>query len=125
MITSIKRDFNLFPNIVGIVTTDNLTAITTAGYWKSQMLQVEAVNNGVFNWEIEDLVLIYYSNGLIGFFTFDSESLAFVALSESGGLSPSLSSGNIFVGNASRPALRCQATAIWIIQALSPLLITL
>ena len=41
MITSIKREFNLFPNIVGIVTSDDLTTITTAGYFSTQLSAVE------------------------------------------------------------------------------------
>jgi hypothetical protein len=104
MITSIKREFNLFPNIVGIVTTDDLAVITTAGYFGSQADDVELLNNGVWQWEIEDLVLIYYATGQIGFFTYDATTDAFVALAANGGLSNTLSSGFIFVGNASNVA---------------------
>jgi hypothetical protein len=104
MITSIKREFNLFPNIVGIVTTSDLTAITTAGYFSSESANVELLNNGVWQWEPEDLVLIYYSAAQIGFFTYDATTDAFVALAANGGLSNTLSSGNIFVGNSSNVA---------------------
>jgi hypothetical protein len=103
-ITSIKREFNLFPNIVGIVTTNDLTDITTAGYFASQADAVELLNNGVWEWELEDLVLIYYSAAQIGFFTYDATTDAFVALAANGGLSNTLSSGNIFVGNSSNVA---------------------
>jgi hypothetical protein len=105
MITSIKREFNLFPNIVGIVTTDDLAVITTAGYFLgTQLAQVELLNNGVWQWEIEDLVLIYYATGQIGFFTYDATTDAFVALAANGGLSNTLSAGYVFVGNASNVA---------------------
>ena len=100
MITSIKREFNLFPNIVGITTTDDLTVITTTGYFNSQLAQVELLNNGVWQWEIEDIVLIYYATAQIGWFTYDAATDSFVALADVG-LSSTLPSGDIFVGNAS------------------------
>jgi hypothetical protein len=104
MITSIKREFNLDPNIVGIITTDNLTAITTTGYFSTQLAQVELLNNGVWQWEPEDIVLIYYATGLIGWFTYDATTDAFVALAANGGISNTLPSGDIIVGNASNVA---------------------
>lgn len=104
MITSIKREFNLFPNIVGIVTTDDLTAITTTGYFASQQADVELLNNGLWQWEPEDLVLIYYATAQIGFFTYDATTDAFVALADNGNLSNTLPSGDIFVGNVSNIA---------------------
>lgn len=104
MITSIKREFNLFPNIVGIVTTDNLSTITTADYFSSQAADVELLNNGVWQWENEDIVLIYYATAQIGWFTYDATTDAFVSLAANGGLSNTLPSGDIFVGNASNVA---------------------
>jgi hypothetical protein len=103
-ITSIKREFNLFPNIVGIVTTANLSTITTAGYWLNEDANVQLLNNGEWQWELEDLVLIYYATNQIGFFTFDSVNNTFISLAANGGLSPTLPSGDIFVGNASNVA---------------------
>jgi hypothetical protein len=103
-ITSIKREFNLFPNIVGIVTTDNLGTITATDYFSSQLAAVELLNNGVWQWENEDLVLIYYATAQIGFFTYDATTDAFVALAANGGLSNTLPSGDLFVGNASNVA---------------------
>lgn len=104
MITSIKREFNLFPNIVGIVTTDDLTAITTADYFSSQAATVELLNNGVWQWEPEDIVLIYYATAQIGWFTYNASTDAFVSLAANGGLSNTLPSGDMFVGNASNVA---------------------
>lgn len=103
-ITSIKREFNLFPNVVGIVTTDNLTAITTAGYFASQADAVELLNNGVWEWQAEDIVLIYYATNLIGWFTYDASTDAFVSVPANGGISNTLPSGDIIVGNASNVA---------------------
>jgi hypothetical protein len=104
-ITSIKREFNLFPNIVGIVTTDNLSTITTAGYFfGTQSENVELLNNGEWEWENEDVVLIYYATNLIGWFTYDATTDAFVSLAANGGLSNTLPSGDIFVGNGSNIA---------------------
>lgn len=104
MITSIKREFNLFPNIVGIVTTDDLTTITTTGYFATQLAQVELLNNGVWQWETEDIVLIFYATDLIGWFTYDATTDAFVSVAANGGISNTLPSGDIIVGNASNVA---------------------
>ena len=104
MILSIKREFNLFPNIVGIVTTDDLAVITTTDYFSSQAADVELLNNGVWQWENEDIVLIYYATAQIGWFTYDATTDAFVSLAANGGLSNTLPSGDIFVGNASNVA---------------------
>lgn len=103
-ISSIKREFNLFPNIVGIKTSANLSTITTAGYFLNESDNVDLLNNGVWQWENEDLVLIYYSAAQIGFFTFDAVNNTFISLATNGGLSNTLASGNIFVGNASNIA---------------------
>lgn len=112
MITSIKREFNLFPNIVGIVTTDDLATITTADYFSSQSADVELLNNGVWQWENEDIVLIYYATAQIGWFTYDATTDAFVSLAANGGLSNTLPSGDIFVGNASNVATAAAVTGI-------------
>lgn len=78
-ITSIKREFNLLPNIVGIVTTADLTTITTADYWLNEQDNINSLNNGEWEWQPEDLVLIYYSDAQIGFFTFDATTQAFIS----------------------------------------------
>lgn len=104
MITSIKREFNLFPNIVGIVTTDDLAVITTTGYFSSQLAAVELLNNGVWQWEVEDIVLIFYATDLIGWFTYDASTDAFVSVPANGGISNTLPSADIIVGNSSNVA---------------------
>jgi hypothetical protein len=98
-ITSIKREFNLFPNLVGIVTSDDLTAITTAGYFASQADAVALLNNGAWEWQAQDMVLIYYGAGLIGWFTYDATTDAFVSWAANGGISNTLPSGDIIVGS--------------------------
>lgn len=76
-VTSIQRDFAQTPNIVRIGTSDSLVAIVTAGYWTSQQTYVHALQHGNFVWVDGDLVAINYANG-DGFFTFDSDTQAFV-----------------------------------------------
>jgi len=109
-ITSIKREFNLSPNFVGIQTTADLAAITTTDYFANEKNNIEFLNNGVWQWErndlgeITDLILIFYSPVQIGFFTFDESTQSFVSLADNGNLSNTLPSAEIFVGNASNIA---------------------
>lgn len=104
MITAIKREFNLFPNIVGIVATDDLAVITATGYFSTQLAAVELLNNGVWEWQDEDIVLFYYATAQIGWFTYDATTDAFVSVAANGGLSNTLPAGDIFVGNVSNVA---------------------
>ncbi len=103
-ITAIGRYFVGDPNIVAIVTTDDLAAITTTGYVTAQQANIEALQNGEFQWTETDLVLMYYSPAQIGFFTYDAVNFTFDALNPSGGLADTLQSGDIFVGNVSNVA---------------------
>lgn len=104
-ITSLLRNFNGDPNIVTMVTTSSNSDITTNGFWAlpATIADVEALQNGDFQTAVSDLWLIYYATG-VGFYTFNSATNAFVALTGNAGLSTTLSSGNIFVGNASNVA---------------------
>lgn len=104
-ITSLIRNFNGDPNIVTMVTTSSSTDITTTGFWAlaATIADVEALQNGDFEQSVTDLWLIYYATG-IGFYTFNSSTNAFVALTGNAGLSTTLSSGNMFVGNSSNIA---------------------
>lgn len=104
-ITSLLRNFNGDPNIVTMVTDSSAATITTNGFWAlpATITNVQTLTNGVFQTSTTDLWLIYTSNG-VGFYTFNSASNAFVALTGNAGLSSTLSAGNIFVGNASNIA---------------------
>jgi hypothetical protein len=104
-ILAIARNFNGDPNIVTMVTDDTAAEITTNGFFTGPVIsaQVEALQNGVFETAVTDLWLIYLTDG-IGFYTYDSATGAFVALTGNAGLSSTLSSGNVFVGNASNVA---------------------
>lgn len=103
-ITAISRDWGVDPAIVRIVTTDNLAAITTAGYITAQADNIAALNNGAFEWVYDDGVYIYYADGQ-GLFTRDASTEAFVAEPASpGSLSNTLQNGRVFVGNASNIA---------------------
>ncbi len=105
-ILAIGRYFVGDPNIVSIVTDDDLTEITTTGYLElpATLDSIALLQNGEFQWTETDLVLIYYATAQIGFFTHDAVNNCFDALAPSGGLSDTLQNGDIFVGNASNLA---------------------
>lgn len=105
-ISAISRLFDGEPNIVTIVTDNDLAEITTTGYLDLPAIadSIELIQNGEFQWTDTDLVLIHYDGSLIGFFTYDATNRCFDALAPSGGLSNTLQDGNIFVGNASNLA---------------------
>jgi hypothetical protein len=111
-ITAIARNFDGNPNIVTVVTTDTLSTITTAGYLTGAAIlaEIEALQNGNFQWASTDIVLISYApNFLINFFTYDPVNFTFIANPAAGGVTNTLPSGDIFVGNGSNLA---QARAI-------------
>lgn len=105
-ITAIGRYFVGDPNIVSIVTTDDLATITATGYLDTAAViaAIDLLQNGEFQWTETDLVLIYYSSAQIGFFTHDVTNACFDALAAPSGLSNTLQSGDIFVGNSSNVA---------------------
>lgn len=104
-ITSLLRNFNGDPNLVTMVTDSSAAAITTNGFFTSDasIADIQALNNGDFQFLVTDLWLIYNSNG-VGFYTYNSATGAFVALTGNAGLSSTLSSGNMFVGSAGNVA---------------------
>lgn len=104
-ISSLLRNFNGDPNIVTMVTDSSLATITTNGFLllPATLADMQLLNNGVFEYADTDLWLIYYSDG-IGFFTRNDSTNAFVSLAANGGLSNTLSSGNLFVGSAGNVA---------------------
>lgn len=106
-ITAIGRYFDGNPNIVAIVTDDNLATITTAGYLTGASIaaNIDTLQNGTFQWQDTDMVLISYApNFLVNWFKYDSANHTFVANPAAGGLSNTLVSGDIFVGNGSNIA---------------------
>lgn len=104
-ITSLLRNFNGEPNLVTMVTDSSAAAITTNGFFTSaaSVANILSLNKGAFQFFLTDLWLIYNSNG-VGFYTYNSATGAFVALTGNAGLSSTLSSGNIFVGSAGNVA---------------------
>lgn len=80
-ITSIKREFNFLPNFVGIVTTADFNTITADGYLTDEDANITILNNGEFQWEVTDLVVIYYADNQIGFFQRDPVDNTFVSRS--------------------------------------------
>lgn len=101
-ILAIGRYFVGDPNIVSIVTDNDLAEITTAGYLElpNIVADIELLQNGEFQWTDTDLILIHYSPSLIGFFVRDALNNTFDALAPAAGLADTLQDGDIFVGNA-------------------------
>ncbi len=71
-ITSIKRDEAYSPFIVRILSSNTLAEIGTANYLVGQADEIAALNQGPFEWEVSDLVLVYASDGW-GFFQIDPD----------------------------------------------------
>lgn len=67
-VTSIARDSGIGVNIVRMVCSDTLSQVATAGYLTAQADNIAALNNGVWEWQDGDMVLVYASDG-DGFFT--------------------------------------------------------
>jgi hypothetical protein len=106
-ITAIGRYFVGDPNIVAIVTDDNLATITTAGYLTGDAIKadIEALQNGDFQWQDTDMVLISYApDFLVNWFKYDAANATFVANPAAGGQTNTLLDGRIWVGNASNVA---------------------
>jgi hypothetical protein len=83
-ILAIGRYFVGDPNIVGIVTTDDLATIIADGYLTAQQPIINSLINGDFEWLTTDLILIYYSPTSIGFFTRDAINNTFVEFNQAG-----------------------------------------
>lgn len=69
-ISAISTDWGPFPRIVRIVTSDTFYTITQPGYLTAQASFIQAINNGLFDWQLYDLAYIQYGNGS-GFFNVD------------------------------------------------------
>lgn len=68
-ITAISRDtLSQTVDIVRITSSDNLASVGTTGYILAQKANIEALNNGFFDWLVSDFVLVYASDGW-GFFS--------------------------------------------------------
>jgi hypothetical protein len=71
-ILNIKRDWGVYPAIVRIASSDTLATVGGAGYLTAQLLNIEALNGGKFEWVTSDFVLVYASNGW-GFFNVSAD----------------------------------------------------
>jgi hypothetical protein len=118
-ISNMVRDYGVNPAIVRIYTGDDLTVITTTGYFLgTQSANLQAINAGPWEWaydangNITDLCLIFYATDQIGFFTYDVATDSFVSLADNGNLSYTLPNGDIFVGNASNIATGVAVTGV-------------
>lgn len=62
-IYSIVTDWGDAPRIVRIQTTDLLSTVGTANYILLQAANISAANNGAFQWQASDVVLVYAADG--------------------------------------------------------------
>ena len=69
-ITAISAAWTNNPRIINIETSDDLITITTPGYLIAQQANIEAIQNGMFQWQYDDYCLISGSN-FEGFFNVD------------------------------------------------------
>jgi hypothetical protein len=69
-ITSIKRDQAYDPFIVRIIADSTLSQVGTTGYLTAQAANIEAINEGPWEWALSDMVLVYATDGW-GFFQID------------------------------------------------------
>ena len=83
MITSIGRYFVGNPNIVAIVSTGTLAEVTADDYISSQADNIEALQNGEFQWQDNDVILMSYDGGEAWFLR-DEANDTFVAMSVAG-----------------------------------------
>lgn len=74
-ITDIKRDSSTTACIVRMTATNTLAEVAATGYITAQNDNIEAINNGVWDWVVGDSVLCVCSDGN-GFFEFDGDDFA-------------------------------------------------
>lgn len=104
-VLSISRDWGVSPAIVRMVVDDSLSDITTSGYLTDPDIAADiiALNSGEFTWLDSDVILIKYDLNW-DFFYRDASTEAFVGLPGPGGISSTLPSGEIIVGNGANVA---------------------
>ncbi len=71
-IQTISRDWGVDPAIVRITATNTLAEVAASGYITAQEANIEAINSGVWTWQLSDSVLVYASDGS-GLFTISSD----------------------------------------------------
>ncbi len=101
-ILTISRDWGVDPSLVRITTDDDLATMTAAGYLTDEADNIEALQNGAFEWLDNDSILIAYT-GDSGLFTRDAVNNAFVLDVVPVGALP-LVSAHILVGSAANIA---------------------
>ncbi len=71
-ITAIQRDLTLTPCIVRVESSNTLAEVAAADYLTAQAANIEALNSGVFDWMVGDIVAVAASDGS-EFFRFDGD----------------------------------------------------
>lgn len=103
-ITAISRDLVSAANIVHVVSSDTLATCAGANYVANQDANITALNNGAWNWQVGDTILVEASDGNSWFEFSGDDFSTFIAMPPAGSLSNVLASGRIFVGSAGNVA---------------------
>ncbi len=64
-VTLINRITGSTNNLVYLVTTDNIATATGAGYLTAQAATIQALNDGEWQWESNDLIILSASDGVL------------------------------------------------------------
>lgn len=83
-ITSIMRDWGVYPSIVRITATNTLAEVAATGYITSQDDIIQQLNNGVWEWLVGDMIAMSASDGN-NIFCFDGNDFATLVLLPSSG----------------------------------------
>lgn len=91
-ITSIQRDLNNNVSLVRMTSTDSVATIATTDYVANQQSTIDALNGGVFDWRMTDMVMVAASDGNAFYYFKDSTfaTLSIYAEQGSGTVNPGL-----------------------------------
>ena len=107
-ITQISRDWPAYgPAIVRIITTSTLAQVATAGYLTAQAANISLANNGPFEWDANDFVLVSASDGKDFFYPNASfTSLTLYSTAGNGAVTLPVVSGDFTVFDGTLGALK-------------------
>ena len=99
MIKHLVRDWGVQPAIVRMSSTDTYAAISAPGYITAQQANIIAANNGNFEWDLSDTILVWYQNefavGAWAFFSISSDFSSLIPFSSARNASITLSQSQV------------------------------